>query len=218
MTRAPTDLLLLWTALALALVSTLTSAAPLASVSSAQDDAHNATFLELDARCGAVKMTGVQLWGTAPYLYTFAPPPYNMVSDAECRTLCVGHLAWTRQQSNNNCWCVNQPLSKPGTAITGQVNSDWNTGFYPNVSPPTAGCSSFAITGQKVMFNGPPVLGPYSKATDALCSAQCDNVNLMVWTRIYDTSSCYCGSIAGPFQPSAILYDANASFGINSFS
>jgi hypothetical protein len=165
--------------------------------------------------CNPVVWTGVILWGTNPAVI-FSPPPYKTGSDSGCRSICDGFLAWTRRQSTDDCYCVNQPLSKPGTAITASLNADWNTGFYPNVSPPTAGCSSFALSGQKVMFNGvPPAVGPIASASNAACSVTCYSNGRPVWTRIADTGYCYCGYVAGPFQPSAILYDANAAFGVN---
>ncbi len=179
--------------------------------------------LSIDTRCGTPVWTNLRLWGTlqnVPQGFPLPPliSPFTETTDSGCMTTCSGYgwVGWTRKLSTNQCSCIDQPLSKSGTDMTGELNADYHTGFFPNVSPPTAGCASFQIAYQKIMSS--TYYGPQSKSTNALCSSHCWSNGYPLWTRIYDSNNCYCFNFLSSFNLKAIQYDSgsNAAMGVNS--
>jgi hypothetical protein len=138
----------------------------------------------------------VRLWGTNVSCATQpGGPPYEAGTDERCRDICVGSLGWTRETASSTCWCIDQPLSKPGShsTISAALDLGWVTGFNPN-APGFEGCRMFILEGQKIVSHD-RIRIP-SRRGQRHCIQGCYARGMSLWTYIHDDveyiDECYC--------------------------
>jgi len=139
--------------------------------------------------------------------------PFVIASDAECASSCVGNMAWTRQQSTGECYCINQPYGD-GSINSAYADSNWNSGFYANDD--SYNTPHFIMFNQRLWFTNANYLGPQSSL--GLCIVECGLIQpvsvQIASTYQYSSGDCFCQTVGSTWNGVAQTYDENWGFGI----
>jgi len=137
--------------------------------------------------------------------------PFVVVSDAECASSCVGNMAWTRQQSTGECYCINQPYGD-GSINSAYADSNWNSGFYANDD--TFGWEHFTMFNQRLWFTNPLYYGVMTSIEYCIAYCQRSTGIQVASTYQYSSGQCFCQSGTSTWDSIAQTYDEDWGFGI----
>lgn len=143
---------------------------------------------------------------------TPATNPFESEDDAHCASACTpantggAAIAWTRDSTNADCYCLKQPFSDTG--VSAYAHSNWDSGYYAT----TASCNSFAIQSQEVQSN---VISSKYTSTFSLCQIWCaayGSTHYSTWqyTGNGNEDNCYCLGTSWDYE--AQVYDSSGTW------
>jgi hypothetical protein len=180
------------------------------SISFNDNTQHNLTAKATTCSTYSIRVPNLQLTGEWGVWWG------GVETNTYCEDSCYGapyginYIGWTRQKSTNKCWCMMYLYTdSPG----GYGNTDYDAGFYPNISPGDEACQSFALENQ-ILNPNPPVDGDIF-TDEGVCQSLNCGTEFWYWLPAIDGGTCYCISTNAAYANSAITYKQGAYLGFN---